>query len=203
MFKFPSFRASQIVKQSVSTVIWCARYPLQSRKQNLSLHASNSDSSDIITRVYFLRIRSQQLFAFFWWQGVQKDQDKKPIHYRSWESICKPKKEGGLGIRNLELVNKGMLISKAWRLVHDPESFVVKIIKSKYYSHNSFWTAATYIPKSTFWSSILSIRHHLEQNVTIQFIDGNTSIWNQPWSPFWRQMHERLNLEQSIYQIPD
>lgn len=32
---------------------------------------------------------------------------KKPIHYRSWKSICKPKKEGGLGIRNLELVNKG------------------------------------------------------------------------------------------------
>ena len=73
----------------------------------------------------------------------------------------------------------------------------------KYYPHASLWTAATYIRKSTFWSSILIIRHHLEQNVIIQFIDGNTSIWNQPWSPFWRQMHERLNLEQTVYQIPE
>jgi hypothetical protein len=28
----------------------------------------------------------------FWWQGVKKNNKKKPIHYRSWETICKPKK---------------------------------------------------------------------------------------------------------------
>ena len=47
----------------------------------------------------------------------------------------------------------------------------------KYYPHASLWTAATYIPKSTFWSSILSIRYHLEQNVTIQFIDVATYLF--------------------------
>jgi hypothetical protein len=39
----------------------------------------------------------------FWWHGVQDDQHRKPINYRSWDAICKPKKEGGLGIRDLEL----------------------------------------------------------------------------------------------------
>lgn len=111
----------------------------------------------------------------FWWHGIQKDQQKKSIHYRSWDAICKTK-EGGLGIKKLELVNKGMLINTAWRLVHNPDSFLAKIKKAKHFPYASLWTAPTYIPKSTFWASILSVRHHLEKQVTIQLIEGNTSI---------------------------
>jgi len=59
------------------------------------------------------------------------------------------------------------------------------------------------LSKIYFLSSILSIRHHLEQNVTIQFVNVNTSIWSQPWCPIWKEMHDRLNLEQSDYQIPE
>lgn len=139
----------------------------------------------------------------FWWQGIQKENHKKPIHYRSWDAICTPKKEGGLGITNLELVNKGMLINSAWRLVHDSESIVAKVIKAKYFPYTSLWTAPTYVPKSTFWASILNIREHLEKHVTIQLVEGNTSIWNQPWCSIWKEMHDRLNLEQSDYQIPN
>ena len=120
----------------------------------------------------------------FWWQGVQKRTTKKPIRYRSWETICKPKKEGGLGIRKLELVNKGMLINTAWRLVHDSDSTVAKIIKTKYCPYASLWTATSYVPKSIFWSSMLNIRNHLEHNITFQFVKGNTFIWNQPCAPF-------------------
>ena len=96
-----------------------------------------------------------------------------------------------------------MLINTAWRLAYHPNSTVAKIIKSKYFPYGSFWTAPLYFPKSMFWSSILSIGHHLEQNVTIQLANGNTSIWSQPWCSIWKEMHDRLNLEQSDYQIPD
>ena len=53
----------------------------------------------LFTKKFLAKITT--IIRTFWWQGVQKDQEKKPIHYRSWESICKPKKEGGLGIKNL------------------------------------------------------------------------------------------------------
>lgn len=139
----------------------------------------------------------------FWWQGVQKDQQKKPIHYRSWDFICKPKKEGGLGIRNLELVNKGMLINTAWRFVNEPNTTTSKIIKAKYYPNSSFWNAKAHLPKSTFWSAILNIKKHLEKNVTIQIVDGNTCFWNQPWCPIWKELHDRLNLEQADFEIPN
>jgi len=96
-----------------------------------------------------------------------------------------------------------MLINTAWRLVHDSDSTVAKIIKTKYCPYASLWTATSYVPKSIFWSSMLNIRNHLEHNITFQFVKGNTFIWNQPWCPIWREMHDSLNLEQSEYQIPD
>jgi hypothetical protein len=96
-----------------------------------------------------------------------------------------------------------MLISTAWRFVHKPDLVVAKIIKVKYYPTASFWTTATYTPKSTFWASILAIINHLEENVTIQFINGDTCIQNQPWCTFWKDLHNRLNLEQTAYQIPN
>jgi hypothetical protein len=157
-------------------------------------------SNILFTKKFIAKIKT--IIRTFWWHGVQDDQHKKPINYKSWDAICKPKK-GGLGIRDLELVNKGMLISTAWRFVHKPDLVVAKIIKVKYYPTASFWTAATYTPKSTFWASILAIRNHLEKNVTIQFINGDTCIWNQPWCTFWKVLHNRLNLEQTAYQIPN
>ena len=41
-----------------------------------------------------------------WWHGFQKWSAKKPIHYRSWDSRWKPKKERGLCIRKLDHVTK-------------------------------------------------------------------------------------------------
>jgi hypothetical protein len=96
-----------------------------------------------------------------------------------------------------------MLIKTAWRLIHVSDSTVAKTIKAKYFPYGSMWTAPSYVPKSIFWSSMLNIRHHVENNITFQFVKGNTSIWNQPWCLIWREMHDCLNLEQSEYPIPD
>jgi hypothetical protein len=105
-------------------------------------------SNILFTKKFLAKITT--IIRIFWWHGVQDNQHKKSINYKSWDAICKPKKEGGLGIRDLKLVNKGMLISTAWRFVHKPDLVVAKIIKAKYYPTASFWTVATYTPKSTF-----------------------------------------------------
>lgn len=73
-----------------------------------------------------------------------------------------------------------MLIDSAWRLVHEQGSMVAKLIKAKYFPYVSLYIVPSYGPKSTFWSSIRSIRHHLEKHVTIRFIKDDTSVWNQP-----------------------
>ena len=42
----------------------------------------------------------------FWWAGIQDDSPSNPIAFRSWDDICQSKENGGLGIRDLYIVNK-------------------------------------------------------------------------------------------------
>lgn len=40
---------------------------------------------------------------------------KRKIHLVNWQVVLKEKKDGGLGVRNLKLHNKGMLFKWIWR----------------------------------------------------------------------------------------
>lgn len=42
----------------------------------------------------------------FWWTGVREGQDRNPLCLKAWKNICRPIEEGGLGIRDIQAVNK-------------------------------------------------------------------------------------------------
>lgn len=86
----------------------------------------------------------------FWWTGIQQENQKKPLYLKAWSEICKSKKEGGLGIRNLEAVNKAMLVKAVWNIVTQPDNTTSRILKSKYFPFTSFWKAPNNVPKSAF-----------------------------------------------------
>jgi GH25 family lysozyme M1 (1,4-beta-N-acetylmuramidase) len=90
----------------------------------------------------------------FWWASVQDDNPTNPIAFRSWDDICQPKENGGLGIRDLYTVNKSLLTQAAWNIVTNKNPFLISVLKAKYYHNTSFWTANTTGPRSIFWSSI-------------------------------------------------
>ncbi|KQJ87082.2 hypothetical protein BRADI_4g09250v3 [Brachypodium distachyon] len=138
----------------------------------------------------------------FWWTGVQEENQKKPLYLKAWAEICKSKKEGGLGIRNLEAVNKAILVNSAWKIVITNYSTTARILKSKYFPYTSFWKAPTNIPKSAFWSSILKVRESLINAVTLQISKGNTCIWSSPWCPFWNNIHDSLFIQNSGFLYP-
>ena len=50
----------------------------------------------------------------FWWTGIQDDDTTNSIPYRSWDDICQPKENGGLGIRDLGNINKSLIIQAAY-----------------------------------------------------------------------------------------
>ncbi|XP_042505477.1 uncharacterized protein LOC122082041 [Macadamia integrifolia] len=53
----------------------------------------------------------------------------------SWDSICKPKQEGGLGIRRLRDVNKALLCKQVWNIRHS-SSALSSIINARFLKKN-------------------------------------------------------------------
>jgi hypothetical protein len=138
----------------------------------------------------------------FWWTGIQQDSKTKPIYFKAWSEICKSKKEGGLGVRNLEAINKALILTAAWNIATLPDSNTTKILKAKYFHNTSFWKANPKLPKSAFWTSILKVKDQLTDAITYQFFKGNTNILSEPWCPFWRDIHRHLIIQDDNFVYP-
>ena len=93
--------------------------------------------------------------ARFWW-GDQNDTRK--IHWMSWEGMCSPKGEGGLGFRDMRLFNKALLAKQGWRLVRQPNSLLARALKAKYHPHKDFMKAQTKKGASLTWRRIIKGR---------------------------------------------
>jgi len=130
----------------------------------------------------------------FWWAGIQEKNATNPIHFRSWEDICQSRQNGGLGIRDLHLVNKSLATNK--------NPFLQQIIKAKYYPTSSFWNATNNVPKSAFWSSILQVKQELSESVQLQLHQGNSSIWSAPWCDIWKSIHDHLLIPVTTLPLP-
>jgi hypothetical protein len=65
----------------------------------------------------------------FLWGGLSK---RRKISWVKWTEICKPKKDGGLGIRDLRLVNLSLLAKWRWRLLLDGEELWKGVVVARY-----------------------------------------------------------------------
>jgi hypothetical protein len=54
-----------------------------------------------------------QKFNWFLWNGKDSDCAKAKV---AWSDVCFPKKEGGLGLKNLEVWNKSSILRHIWNL---------------------------------------------------------------------------------------
>ncbi|MCI05705.1 putative ribonuclease H protein, partial [Trifolium medium] len=56
----------------------------------------------------------------------------KRISWVKWETICLPKREGGLGVRDLRIVNTSLLAKWRWRLLQNEDAMWVMVLCKKY-----------------------------------------------------------------------
>jgi hypothetical protein len=113
-----------------------------------------------------------------------------------------PKKEGGLGIRNLQAINQGLILMAAWRLADQPHTFLHQVLKSKYFPDSSLWRPNSNVPKSAFWASILKILPILKAHSFYQITMGQISIWSTPWCEGWGQVYDSLIIQPGNYSYP-
>ena len=64
----------------------------------------------------------------FLWLPNMGDNGIKVFPFVSWDNVCRPKSEGGLGIRKNDEVNRATITKLGWRILIDNDSIWVKIM---------------------------------------------------------------------------
>lgn len=63
------------------------------------------------------------------WGGNSGD---KKICWKAWNTICKPKKEGGLGVKNFRLFNISLLAKLKWQFLFDHDAIWRDLLTYRY-----------------------------------------------------------------------
>lgn len=59
------------------------------------------------------------------------------------------------GFRGFSSFNQALVAKQGWRLIHNPDSFVAKVLKAKYYKQTDFLNARIGSNPSYIWRSIV------------------------------------------------
>lgn len=108
-------------------------------------------------------------------------QKENKMHWLSWETLTLPKKNGGLGYRDLHSFNIAMLAKQGWRLLKNKESLCAQVLKAKYFPNSSALQAKPCSGMSYTWRSILRGIDLLKAGVIKRVGSGQTiDCWNDP-----------------------
>lgn len=72
---------------------------------------------------------------FFW----GKVEGQKYMCLIAWNKMCRPTKEGGLGIRDMRCFNETLLLKIVWQFASQADKLWVQVMRSKYYPRGGMW----------------------------------------------------------------
>lgn len=78
----------------------------------------------------------EQLCASFLWKGEASTAAGAKVN---WLQVCRPKTEGGLGIRSLLVWNKACFARISWKLFSGTKSLWIAWVKVHLIRGRSFW----------------------------------------------------------------
>jgi hypothetical protein len=107
--------------------------------------------------------------------------------------MCKPKKMGGLGFRDIEFFNLGLLAKQGWRLLQHMESLSARVLKAHYYSSSSILDAEVGSSPSQVWRAIHEGVQVLKQGLIKRIGHGETTdLWADQWLPRDAPTHDSM-----------
>lgn len=123
-----------------------------------------------------------QILRAFLWRGSE-------LSYRgakvAWENVCLPKREGGLGIKDVDSWNKAATLKHLWHLCTDDTNSVwsnwvrTYLIKSR-----NIWELKLSGECSWAWRKMMKLRHLARDKVIHLIGNGrSTSLWFDNWHP--------------------
>lgn len=122
-----------------------------------------------------------RILAKFWWGSG----DRTGLHWYAWRRVCKPKREGGLGFRDIEIFNQALLGKQVWHILQAPNCLMARVLKARYFPDSSILTASQKKKSSYSWKSILFGRELVAKGMRVVIGNGSTTrMWLDPWIPY-------------------
>uniref|UniRef100_A0A803P3M4 Uncharacterized protein n=1 Tax=Cannabis sativa TaxID=3483 RepID=A0A803P3M4_CANSA len=88
----------------------------------------------------------------------------------AWETLCKPKKAGGLGFSKISDWNTAALIKHVWAIASKKDNLWVKWIHNVYIKHKNWWEYKGNCQGSWYWRKLVEIKEKLKNRIdTTQF----------------------------------
>ncbi|KAG7543982.1 Reverse transcriptase domain [Arabidopsis thaliana x Arabidopsis arenosa] len=122
-----------------------------------------------------------KICSAFLWSGPELNSHKAKI---AWTTVCKPKQEGGLGLRSLKEANEVCCLKLIWRLVSHANSLWVRWINKYLLKKDTFWSIKeTTSLGSWMWKKLIKYRGVAKKFCKVEVNDGkSTSFWYDQWS---------------------
>ncbi|XP_074314437.1 uncharacterized protein LOC141649651 [Silene latifolia] len=122
------------------------------------------------------------ILSQFWWAGCKLG---KKVHWCSKNFLSMPKCKGGLGIRNVECLNKALLAKHGWRLISGDKSYFGKVFRKKIFGKDEFKEGVYPISRNSASWRERSIKYGLELIMEKigwkPGVESNLNIWNENW----------------------
>jgi hypothetical protein len=91
----------------------------------------------------------------FFWQGGRL---KRKYHLVKWDIVCKEKKKGGLGLKDLRKMNVSLLC-KWWWLLESREGIWQEIVNLKYVKNYPICDILSKMNDSPLWKDLMKVRY--------------------------------------------
>ncbi|XP_027069890.2 uncharacterized protein [Coffea arabica] len=119
----------------------------------------------------------EKLFAKFLW-GSSNFGDK--FHWIRWADLCRPKDEGGVGLRGLKQVYDSFSI-KLWWKFRQQQSLWAKFMSQKYCVGHHPCLADIGHPGSQVWQRMVTMQRFGEDNISWVVREGALDFWHDNW----------------------
>uniref|UniRef100_A0A803PR18 Endonuclease/exonuclease/phosphatase domain-containing protein n=1 Tax=Cannabis sativa TaxID=3483 RepID=A0A803PR18_CANSA len=86
----------------------------------------------------------------------------------AWESLCKAKKEGGLGLLNVAQWNTAAMFKHVWAVANKKDNLWVKWVHCVYIKHHNWWEYKVPQTSSWYWKKMVDIRDIVKEKLQIE-----------------------------------
>ncbi|GJW53963.1 RNA-directed DNA polymerase, eukaryota, reverse transcriptase zinc-binding domain protein [Tanacetum coccineum] len=101
-----------------------------------------------------------------------------------WDNVCRPKSQGGLGLKSMHEWNVSLMAKHLWNIIIDKDTIWVKWVKIHKLKGKNLWDIELNKGMSWSWKHLMSLRDKIREFVNVKIGNGKTcSVWFDKWHP--------------------